>query len=548
MTESRHDVAILGGGLAGLTLALQLRRQDVDIDVVVLERNPHPVPEAAHKVGESTVEIGAHYFANVLDLRGHLEADQLRKFGLRFFFHSGTAADLSEAIELGGEELLDVPSYQIDRGIFENHLGEVVRDHGVTFLDAARSTGVELDPAAGHRVRYRRDDTEQTLTAAWVVDAQSRASLIKRQLGLATDNGHHVNAVWFRIGERIDLADWSDDDAWLGRCDPDLPRWLSTNHLMGPGYWVWLIPLSSGSTSVGIVADPALHPLEELRSFDGAMDWLHRHQPRCAAAVDAQRDKLQDFRFLKHFSHGCEQVFSHDRWALTGEAGVFLDPFYSPGSDFIAISNTYICDLIRRDRAGEKIGNLAGLYQRLYFSFYESTLELYRDQYPLFGHARVMTLKTLWDYAYYWAVLAQLYYREKLTDFTLLARHADALDRARELNTRLQDAFREWARIEPDQPPPGVFVNQNAMPLMVRLNRELVEPAEGGALDERLRNNFAMLEDLAAELAAMAPAEIAATIPADGDRERDDGPVLAGLPEAFQGRVAARSASTATRG
>ncbi len=32
-------------------------------------------------------------------------------------------------------------------------------------------------------------------------------------------------------------------------------RWLSTNHLCGPGYWVWLIPLASGSHSVGIVAD-----------------------------------------------------------------------------------------------------------------------------------------------------------------------------------------------------------------------------------------------------------------------------------------------------
>ena len=31
-----------------------------------------------------------------------------------------------------------------------------------------------------------------------------------------------------------------------------------------------------------------------------------------------------------------------------GEAGAFLDPFYSPGSDFIAISNTLSTDLITR--------------------------------------------------------------------------------------------------------------------------------------------------------------------------------------------------------
>src|SRR5256885_9033371 len=85
----RVDVAIIGGGLAGLTLALQLRRELPHVSVLVVERNAHPVPEAAFKVGESTSELGAHYLRDVLGLAEHLKTQQVQKLGLRFVFTAG---------------------------------------------------------------------------------------------------------------------------------------------------------------------------------------------------------------------------------------------------------------------------------------------------------------------------------------------------------------------------------------------------------------------------------------------------------------------------
>ena len=136
MNHALHaDVAILGGGLAGLSLAIQLRQRDPALAVTVLERREGAAPDAAFKVGESTVEIGAHYFAETLGLREHLEREQIRKFGFRFFFSEGSH-DPARCTELGVSELLPTPSWQLDRGRFENFLADHAR--GMSFLLAHR--------------------------------------------------------------------------------------------------------------------------------------------------------------------------------------------------------------------------------------------------------------------------------------------------------------------------------------------------------------------------------------------------------------------------
>ena len=501
MTIEHSDVLIMGGGLAGLTLAIQLRREVPGVSVRVLERNRHPVPEAAFKIGESTVEIGAHYFESVLELKAHLERSQLRKFGFRFFF-SDRREDLNRTVELGVSRVFPTPSYQLDRGILENFLARHAAELGVDFIDGATVQGIDCAEGEGgsHTVRYRHDGAVKSASARWLIDASGGRSLLKRKFGLAEKSPHDANAVWFRIAERIRIDDWFDDTAWSARTEPR-ERWRSTNHLCGPGYWAWLIPLSSGSHSVGLVADARMHPLETIDTHAKVMGWFERHQPALHRALAATNAPIQDFVFQRHFAHGCKQVFSSQRWAITGIAGVFLDPFYSPGSDYIAIANSYICDLIARDRRGDSFARETRLYEQLYFSFYRNMLTLYQDQYPMFGHAELMPLKVTWDYAYYWGVLCQFFFQRRLTDLPLFARLAASLTECEALNRDMQVLLRRAAgsAIGANS---ACMIDQQKLPWFAELNRGLRDELTVDALQLRIEDSARMLRALAGEILA----------------------------------------------
>jgi len=498
----RYDVAILGGGIAGLTLALQLRRTIPGIRVVVAEKQEHPVPEAAHKVGESSVEVQAHYLRDVLGLEEHLNADQLHKFGLRMFFSYNGNHDITRRVEYGQIAPAPLPSYQLDRGRLENMLGQRIVAEGVDFLSGCKVEKVDLRPSLQtHLVLLQHMGKERQLEARWVVDASGRSSFLKRQLGLAKKMDHHANASWFRVGHPIDIDDWSTDEAWLSRVTNGERR-LSTNHLMGHGYWVWLIPLASNSISIGIVADAQLHPFEGFNRFERALEWLREREPQCAKAVEQHLDKIQDFRVMKDYAYGVEQVYSSERWCLTGEAGLAIDPLYSSGGDLMAISNGLITDLVERDMRGEDIEDKAVAHNQVYLVIADVWLVAYAQQYTLMGNPQTMVAKVIWDTIIYWSVPGLLFFHDKfrrLADSPLAYQN---LLRSWTLHTRVQAFFRQWHAI--DNPPASdTFADPySLLEFIVDLHNGMAAGLPDDELDVQFGRNVRLLEQVAGQLVA----------------------------------------------
>ncbi len=501
---SQYDVAILGGGMAGLTLALQLKKLRPATRIVVVERQKHPVPEAAHKVGESTVEIAAHYLRDVLALEDHLQEQQLRKFGLRMFFSAHDNQDITRRLELGSTVFPPLCTYQLDRGRLENMLGDKLLQQGITFLNGSKVQQIDLRPQSEfHHLSIQQEGNNHELQARWIVDASGRTALLKRQLGLARKVGHHANAVWFRIGHPIDIKQWSTDCDWLNRVTMG-DRALSTNHLMGSGYWVWLIRLASGSTSVGIVTDAKLHSFEEMNLFERALAWLHVHEPQCAEEIERHREKVQDFRVMKDYSYTCEQVFSGDRWGLIGEAAVALDPLYSPGSDLIAIGNGLICDLINRNLNGEDIQSRAIVHDKLFLSLANIWLSIYEQQYTLMDNAQIMVTKIIWDTAFYWGVFGLLYFHDAFRNITDSPGIAANLSRIALLSNRVQAFYREWHDIDRTIDWPGLsdaFVDLYApLDFMVKLHTGMAAELSASGIDAQFAANVRLFERLAGQI------------------------------------------------
>ena len=494
-----YDVVIIGAGLAGLSLARQLLLES-DKTILVLDRRA-AIPPPRQKVGEATVQLSAYYFSKVLDLEEHLLREHFMKYNLRFFWK--TAATDNSHYEDYSQSYIrnfsNIATYQLDRNKLEAELLKLnLENERFNFVSAAVDLRVELEETASHRLSFKRNGENFAVAADWIIDTSGRGKFLTRQLNLKQQNPirHGSSFFWveglFNIEKLTDLSPKQirvrKDRAALGH----LPVWLATNHFMGEGFWFWVIPLH-GKTSLGLVYDTNLVAHEDVNTPEKLIKWICREFPLLAR--DLPNRKILDHSSFRDFSYDCKQTISPQKWAMSGEAGRFTDPLYSPGGDLIALYNTLITDAILTG-SEDDLKSKCKFYEQLMRSFYGAYVPSYAVSYDVLGDQEAMTLKYAWELTIYFSFYVFPFINGLFTDQRFIASFLNKFSRLGAVNHNLQtflsDYF-QWKKENRQSSPAPLFYDFTTLEPLRRAEQTFyrvgvsVEEART-VLDEQLAN------------------------------------------------------------
>ncbi|HEV8673365.1 MAG TPA: tryptophan 7-halogenase [Methylomirabilota bacterium] len=393
-----YDVVILGGAFSGAATALLLRRELPRLRLLIVEK----LPRFDEKVGEATTEMSALFLTRRLGCWEHLEREHLPKEALRYWFSNPRVHGHADASETGAYHRSAVPSFQLRRDVLDEHLLRTAVGEGAGLLRPARAREVTLGDFH-HQVTIEGPEGPLTVTCRWLIDATGRAAVLGRRLGLIERNDEHPTAAiwarWTDVRHLDDLA--AREQSALARRSVASRR-LATNHYMGFGYWVWVIPLGNGETSIGVVFDKRLVRLHESRDREADYRAFLEAIPALAELLKGARLRQEDLRFYGHLPYVTRQYMGPG-WALVGDAAAFLDPYYSPGLDHAAFTAEATAEILKRDAAGEdvrpRIAEHNATFLRSYHRFFRA---VYRDKYFYMGEQDLLSAAFLLDTVQYY--------------------------------------------------------------------------------------------------------------------------------------------------
>ena len=339
------EVIIIGGGPAGSTLGAYLSR--AGIAHVILDQAVHPRPH----VGESLVCSTTRIFEDI-DFLPVMEREQfVHKHGAVWTHWADEREHVIRFREIPELGLTQDYTYHVDRSRFDQLLLRHAAGKGSRVVEGARVERVEFGPdGAATGVRVKQDGAERLLRCRLVVDASGRNTVLGSQLRLKRLDP---------LFDQFAIHNWFEG---VDRGAAETADYIHIHVLSAPRAWVWLIPINSTITSVGVVT----RGTDFTKHRESAERFFARHiasHPLLAGRMAGAR-ALHPFSRDGNYSYVMDR-FAGNGWVLVGDAARLVDPVFSSGVSVAMESAKRAAAAITQALAGNAVGSGAFLeYER----------------------------------------------------------------------------------------------------------------------------------------------------------------------------------------
>lgn len=304
--DDTPDILVIGGGPAGATAGILLAEKGYR--VVVLEKARHP----RFHIGESLLPANLALLDR-LGVGDEVRAIGMEKWGAEFVspsdgrrqeFQFANAWDKSQPM-----------AYQVRRSVFDEILIRRAQAKGAEVIEGCQVENIEFLGEAGVRVLARHDDGRiQTWHTSQVIDASGRDTFLGNRLKLKKRNEKHCSAAMY--------GHFSGARRESGKREGNISIfWFDHG-------WFWFIPLSDGTTSVGVVVWPYYLKTRSvsLREFFLATIALC---PPLAERLDVAT-LSSEVEATGNYSYACDRSHGQN-YLMIGDAFTFIDPVFSSG-------------------------------------------------------------------------------------------------------------------------------------------------------------------------------------------------------------------------
>ena len=324
------DVLVIGAGPSGTVAASILKNSGLDVCMVEKQVFPRFV------IGESLLP---RCMEN-LDRAGLLETIKAggfqQKFGAKFVRNDTICDfDFSDQYSKGWSW-----TWQVKRADFDHLLAKETEKKGVPIDYDAAVTAVHFHEDGSSETKVQKGSGQvYAVKAKYIVDASGYGRVLPRLLDLDLPSDFPMRMSFF--------CHLQDDNRPLGYDGNRITIVVYTQDV-----WMWVIPFSDGTTSVGLVGNP-----EIIEKFDGTLEeqyaqWL-QEVPWIKGRFTIDDRKFEP-RKIKGYSSTVKQFYGKG-YVLTGNSTEFLDPVFSSGVTLATESGAVAATLIARTLKGEPV-------------------------------------------------------------------------------------------------------------------------------------------------------------------------------------------------